>query len=251
VAAAVEVEGLSFSFGAVPVLRGLSFKVERGSVATIFGPNGAGKTTFLKLLAGLLRPSRGTVRVEGVDAGRAPADHRRLIGVISHQPYLYPQLTGLENLEFYGRMYGLKEPRTEARRLMEQMGLSAAMRLEVADYSRGMQQRLAVARALLHHPRVLLLDEPFTGLDYQAREKLAALIGSLRDGEKTVIMTTHDIDEGLGLSDRAAVLARGRIVLETTPQASEREAFLAAYREAVAGGPEAVAAGRAGEEPEA
>jgi heme exporter protein A len=232
---AVEVEDLHFSFGEMRVFRGLRFQAERGSVVSIFGPNGAGKSTFLKILAGLLRPSQGAVRVEGVDTIRTPTSLRRLIGVISHEPYLYPQLTGLENLEFYGRMYGLDDPRAEAGRMSEQMGLTAVMGLEVAAYSRGTRQRLAIARALLHRPRVLLLDEPFTGLDQQARERLAALLGTLRDGERTVVMTTHDVDEGLRLSDRVAVLVRGRLMLETTTHEWERASFLALYRETVAG----------------
>jgi len=232
---AIEVNDLHFSYGALPVLRGLSFQAERGSVFGIFGPNGAGKTTLLKILAGLLRPHRGAVSVEGIDAAQARTSLRRLIGVISHQPYLYPQLTALENLEFYGRMYGLDDPRAEARRMLEEMGLAAVMGLEVAACSRGTQQRLAIARALLHRPRVLLLDEPFTGLDHHARERLAALLSTLRNGERTVVMTTHDIDEGLSLSDRVAVLVRGRLALETRASEFERSSFLARYQEAVAG----------------
>jgi heme exporter protein A len=231
---AIEVEGLHFSFGAVHAVRGVSIEVERGTVLTIFGPNGAGKTTFLKVLAGLLRQSEGTVRIEGVEARRDAAGLRRLIGVISHHPYLYPQLTGRENLEFYGRMYGLKDPRSAALRMLEDMGLTSVGDREVSAYSRGMQQRLAVARALLHQPRVLLLDEPFTGLDHQARERLEALLGTLRDGEKTVVMTTHDIDEGLSLSDRVMVLSAGRKVLDAAAPGLDRASFLAQYRDAVA-----------------
>lgn len=232
---AVQVEDLSFSFGTTPVLRGLSLLVERGSMLTIFGPNGAGKTTFLKVLAGLLRPTRGSVCVEGVDAVKNPGALRRLIGLISHQTYLYPQLSGRENLEFYGRMYGVTDPRREARLMLEQLGLAPIMDREVATYSRGTQQRFSIARALLHRPRVLLLDEPFTGLDQQARESLASLLSTVRDGERTVVMATHDIDEGLGLSDRVAILVRGKLALECGTQLVERGAFLARYREAVAG----------------
>jgi len=232
---AVEVEGLTFSFGITPVLRGLDLVVERGSTLTIFGPNGAGKTTLLKVLAGLLVPTQGSVRIEGMDAMKTPTALRRLIGLISHQTYLYPQLTGRENLEFYGRMYRVADPRREARSMLEQMGLATVMDREVNTYSRGMQQRLSIARALLHRPRVLLLDEPFTGLDHQARGSLASLLGTVGDEERTVIMATHDIDEGLGLSDRVAVLVRGKLALETGAPPWERAAFLARYRDTVAG----------------
>ncbi len=232
--AGIEIMGLQFSFGGPPVLRGVDLRVEQGSLVTVFGPNGAGKTTLLKILAGLLRPSRGSVLIDGVDATRAPNSLRRLIGMISHQPYLYPQLTGRENLEFYARLYGLDDPRAQARRMLEQMGLSAVTGVEVGTYSRGMQQRLAVARALLHEPRVLLLDEPFTGLDQQGREQLSLLLRGLRDGKRTVVMTTHDIDEGLSLSDRVAVLARGRIAVETSTAGLDHAGFQALYREALA-----------------
>ncbi len=216
------------------MLKGFELTVEEGSVLTLFGPNGAGKTTLLKILAGLLRPSAGSVVIAGVDATRAPNSLRRIIGMISHQPYLYPQLTGKENLEFYARLYGLDDPRGRATRMLEQLSLTAAGGKEVGAYSRGMQQRLAVARALLHDPRVLLLDEPFTGLDQQGREQLSTLLHGLRDGRRTVVMTTHDIAEGLDLSDRLAVLARGTVVLEVGAPGHDPTSFQALYRKALA-----------------
>jgi heme exporter protein A len=227
----IEITGLRFSFGGPAVLKGVDLRVDQGSLVTIFGPNGTGKTTLLKILAGLLRPSKGTVFIAGVDATRAPNSLRRLIGMISHQPYLYPQLTGRENLEFYARLYGLKDPRAKAGRMLEELKMTAAAESEVGTYSRGMQQRLAVARALLHDPRVLLLDEPFTGLDPQGREQLSGLLHGLRDGERTVIMTTHDLDEGLDLSDRVAILARGKVALDLPAAGLDHAVFRALYRE--------------------
>ncbi len=153
--------------------------------------------------------------------------------MISHQPYLYPQLTGKENLEFYARLYGLDDPRGRSARMLEEMSLTAAGGKEVGAYSRGMQQRLAVARALLHDPRVLLLDEPFTGLDQQGRQQLSSLLHGLRDGQRTVVMTTHDIAEGLNLSDRLAVLAKGRLALQTSAVGHDPASFEALYREAL------------------
>ncbi len=232
--AGIQITGLQFSFGGPAVLKGVDLHVEEGTVLTVFGPNGAGKTTLLKILAGLLRPSAGSVVIAGVDATRAPNSLRRLIGMISHQPYLYPQLTGKENLEFYARLYGLDDPRGRAACMLDEMGLTAAGAKEVGAYSRGMQQRLAVARALLHDPRVLLLDEPFTGLDQQGREQLSGLLHRLRDGERTVVMTTHDIAEGLDLSDRLAVLARGRVALEVCAAGLDCPSFQTLYRDALA-----------------
>jgi heme exporter protein A len=237
----IEVTGLHFSFGGPPVMRGVDLHVEQGSLITLFGPNGAGKTTLLKILAGLLRPSRGTVVIDGIDATHAPDSLRRLIGMISHQPYLYPQLTARENLEFYARLYGLADPRERSLRMIEQMRLSAVKDVEVGTYSRGMQQRLAVGRALLHSPRVLLLDEPFTGLDQQGREQLSSLLRGLKGKDRTVVMATHDIEEGLSLSDRVAVLARGKIALETGTPGLDVAGFEALYREAIARGQAAVA----------
>jgi heme exporter protein A len=234
--AAIEADGIEFSFGASRVLRGVTLRVERGAALAVFGPNGAGKTTLLKILAGLLKPDVGKVRVEGVEPRQDPVGFRRLIGVISHQPYVYPQLTGRENLEFYGRLYGLDDPKSEARRMLEEMGLTEVADRAASAYSRGMLQRLAIGRALLHSPQVLLLDEPFTGLDYQAREMLEALLGTLRDGRRTVLMTSHDIDTGLALADRAAVLARGSIVLERSTAGLDRAEFVAGYRAAAAAG---------------
>ena len=230
----IEVDDLSFSFGSFRVLRGVTVRMEPGSVVTMFGPNGAGKTTLLKLIAGLLRPLSGSVRVEGIQLRDDPTAFRRSIGVISHYPYLYPQLTGLENLVYYGRLYGVEDPRSAARTLLEEMDLAPFMQREVSTYSRGMAQRLAVARALLHQPSVLLLDEPFTGLDRQAAQKLEELLGSLRDGRRTVLMTTHDVDSGLGLSDRALILASGRIAADMPADGLDRESFLEAYAEATA-----------------
>jgi heme exporter protein A len=227
---AIEAERLDFSFGALRVLREVSLSVEQGSTLCVFGPNGAGKTTLLRLLAGLLRPDTGQVRIVGIELAQDSAGFRRSIGVLSHHPYVYPRLTGRENLEYYGRMYRLQDPRAEAARVLGEMGLADAKDREAATYSRGMLQRLAIGRALLHRPRVLLLDEPFTGLDDQAQGKLQALLNALRDGERTVVMTTHDVGSGLGLADHVAVLVRGSIGLEVPAAGLEPGTFIDHYR---------------------
>ena len=206
--------------------------VEQGESVAVFGPNGAGKTTLLKILAALLRPDAGSVRIGGLEVGRDPSAYRRQVGVISHQPYVYPQLTGRENLEFYARLYGLDGVREVARRALDQMGLSGVADRAASAYSRGMLQRLAVGRALLHEPAVLLLDEPFTGLDDEAREKLGSLLGGLRDGQRTVLLTSHDLDTGLALADRVAVLIKGSLVMDTQTSGLSRDEFEQRYRSA-------------------
>ncbi len=213
-AAAVLVEDLHKSYGTVEALRGLDLRVDPGVFLTIFGPNGAGKTTLMKVLSTLTRPTEGTALVGGRDVVRQAGDVRRRVGVISHNTYLYAQLTGLENLEFYSRMYHLRDGRRRALSLLSRMDLTRRMHDRVGTYSRGMQQRLSVARALLHDPELLLLDEPYTGLDQHASRVLAEVLESLRDGNRTVIMTTHNLQEGLAGCDRAAILVDGRLVYD-------------------------------------
>ena len=219
--AGIEITGLQFSFGGPPVLRGVDLRVEQGSVLTVFGPNGAGKTTLLKILAGLLRPSRGSVVIDGRRRHRAPNSLRRLIGMISHQPYLYPQLTGRENLEFYARLYGLDDPRGRARRMLEEMGLSAGRRVRGRD----LLARHAAATwpwpvPSCTTPGCSCSTSRSPGLTSRVGSNSPLLLRGLRDGERTVVMTTHDIDEGLSLSDRLAVLARGRSSARDRPRDS-------------------------------
>jgi heme exporter protein A len=209
---AVLVRGLCKTYGHVEALRDLDLRLEPGVFLTIFGPNGAGKTTLMKVLSTLTRPTEGSALVGGKDVVRDAASVRRLVGVISHNTYLYAQLTGLENLEFYARMYRVQAGRERALALLSKMELTRRMHDRVATYSRGMQQRLSVARALLHDPGLLLLDEPYTGLDQHASRVLTEVLEGLRDGARTVIMTTHNLQEGLSGCDRAAIMVDGRLV---------------------------------------
>ena len=226
---AVEVKNLWKTYGHVGALRGVDLNVAEGSFLTIFGPNGAGKTTLMKVLATLARPSEGSVFVGGYDVTKEAGSVRRLVGVISHNTYLYPQLTAMENLAFYGRMYGLKHVEDRAGGLLQQMGLSGRRHDRVGTFSRGMQQRLSVARALLHEPTLLLLDEPYTGLDQHASRVLARVLEGLRDGRRTVVMTTHNLQEGLESCDRVAILVKGRLVFEEAGDAVDRVGFQATY----------------------
>jgi heme exporter protein A len=211
---AVLVHGLRKTYGPVEALTGLDLSVEPGTHLTIFGPNGAGKTTLMRVLSTLTRPTEGSALVGGKDVVHNAADVRKLVGVISHNTFLYGQLSGLENLEFYARMYRLKDGHQRALKLLARMDLTRRMHDRAGTYSRGMQQRLSVARALLHDPELLLLDEPYTGLDQHASRVLAEVLESLRDGVRTVIMTTHNIQEGLAGSDRAAIMVDGRVVFD-------------------------------------
>jgi heme exporter protein A len=231
---AIQVEGLWKLFGDVEALTGLDLRVDDGQFLTIFGPNGAGKTTLIKVLATLMRPTEGQVRVGRADVVRAAQDVRRRVGLISHATYLYPQLTAFENLMFYGRLYGVRDGRTRAAALAGRLGLTSRLHDRVSTYSRGMQQRLSIARALLHDPDILLLDEPFTGLDRQACRVLSEILQGIRDRRRTVLMTTHNLEEGLELSDRIAIQAAGRLVFESPAAEIDRSSFSGLYFDAVA-----------------
>lgn len=209
---AIAVQGLTKAFGPIHALRGVSLSVEAGDALVIFGPNGAGKTTLLKTIATLIRPTSGSVRIFGADP-RADLRLRAQIGVVSHQSYLYPGLTGEENLRFAAHLYGVPHPAERAARLLDTMRLGDRAHDPVRTYSRGMTQRLSIARSLVHDPPVLLLDEPYTGLDRQAAEVFTALLAAMR-GTRTIVLTTHSIEQGLALCDRMAILVEGLIAYE-------------------------------------
>ena len=226
---AVLVRDLHKTYGPVEALCGLDLRVEPGVFLTIFGPNGAGKTTLMKVLSTLTRPTEGTALVGGKDVVRDAPAVRKRVGVISHNTYLYAQLTAIENLEFYARMYRVRNGHQRALTLLSKMDLTKRMNDRVATYSRGMQQRLSVARALLHDPELLLLDEPYTGLDQHASRVLAEVLQGLRDGTRTVIMTTHNLQEGLSGCDRAAILVDGQFVFDQGVSEIDASGFQETY----------------------
>ena len=191
---------------------GISFDLNKGEFLTIFGPNGAGKTTLIKILSGLIRPTSGEARVAGFDALDTDVGLRREIGVISHASCLYLDLTAFENLLFYAKLYSLECPETKANQAIAEVGLKLRRHDRVRTFSRGMQQRLSIARATLHDPSVLFLDEPFTGLDLQATNILKEHLHKLHTGKRTLIMTTHDISCGLEMCDRVAIQSKGKFV---------------------------------------
>lgn len=208
----VHLEGVTKRFGAMTALRGVDLELERGRCLGIFGPNGAGKTTLLRILATLLRPSAGTVCIAGHDAVREAEKVRPLLGVLSHHTFLYSHLTACENLQFYGRMFGIQKLSERITEVLQVVGLETYAHQLVRTYSRGMQQRLAIARTILHYPVLLLLDEPYSGLDQHAVGCLQKLLLQLRSESCTIIMSTHDLHRGLDLCDEIAIQSRGKIV---------------------------------------
>ena len=222
--------GIERAFGNARVLRGIDLVVEPSTLHLILGPNGAGKTTLLRVLAGLTRPSSGTVSVDGKALRETPALRRR-IGFLSHQSFLYDDLTPLENLEFAARLYDVESPRDVARGAIESVGLAERMHDPVRRLSRGMVQRVAIARALIHQPGILLLDEPFTGLDPRAAERLVELLSARLAANCGVVLVTHSPGEAWSLATRVSLLVRGRWVIDEA-RPSDRQAFMARVTEA-------------------
>lgn len=227
----IEARGVVKAFGDHVVLRGLDLTVAQGEFLAVVGPNGAGKTTLMRILATLSRPTRGELRIAGLDLRTQGLEVRRRVGFVSHQPLLYGDLSAEENLRFYARLYGLRDVDRRIHALLEQVGLAARRTSLVRTFSRGMQQRLAIARAILHDPPVLLLDEPDTGLDPHAAEQLQALLRELATRGRTVLMTTHQLERGLGMASRIAVLAGGRIAFEAATGALSPRTFRHRYDE--------------------
>jgi heme exporter protein A len=209
--AAVSVHGLVRRFGERDALSGVSFALERGETLAVLGSNGAGKTTLLRVLATLLRPHAGTVRVLGAELPRGAHEVRGQIGMLAHEPLLYRDLSGRENLEFYARLYRVPEAVARITLLLERAGMSRRADEPVRNLSRGMVQRLAVCRAVLHSPPLLLLDEPWSHLDPEADELMDTLIG--RPSGATRFVVTHDVDRGIAEADRVLALQAGRVAL--------------------------------------
>ena len=215
------------------MLRGISLQARRGECHLIAGPNGAGKTTLLRLLAGLARPTAGGVTLDGATPGGHPGVRRR-IGLLSHQSQLYDDLTAEENLAFAGRLYGVHDPEGAAREQLAAVGLSARGREPVRRLSRGLMQRVAIARALLHAPDLLLLDEPFTGLDPDGRQRIAEIFGAQRESGRALILVSHDVHDAWSLATHAHVLVGGRWA-HSGPAEGDIEGFLRRYQEVARG----------------
>lgn len=222
----LEARGLVRTFGPVRAVDRVSLELPEGGVLALLGPNGAGKSTLLRLLAGTLRPTEGRILLRGEVRDASRVEWRSELGVLSHRTALYSALTARENLTFQGRLHGLDRLAERVDDHLERVGLTPHADRAVEGFSRGMRQRLALARTLLHDPTLVLLDEPFTGLDLHAASLLRSVLEELRDGRRTVILVTHQLIEGLALADRVAIQARGRL------------AFLGLRSEVPAGGEE-------------
>jgi heme exporter protein A len=229
----IEVRRLTKRFGLKTVLRNLDFRVEQGEFVALLGPNGAGKTTFLRILASLSRPSLGEVRIAGYPLPQQASAVRRRLGVVSHLPLLYGDLTAEENLRFYGRMYGVPDLERRIMQVLDLVGLAPRRRDLVRTFSRGMQQRLAIGRAVLHDPEVMLFDEPHTGLDQDASAMLDAVLREVAARGRTVVMTSHDLARSADLASRYDVLSRGVIAASVRRDDIDPNGLLSFYRQAL------------------
>jgi heme exporter protein A len=227
----IRVRKLVKRFGLKTVLRGLDFNVEQGEFVALLGPNGAGKTTFLRILASLSRSSIGEVNIAGYQLPNQAAAVRRRLGVVSHLPLLYGDLTAEENLQFYGRMYGVANLKQRVAEVLELVGLTNRRRDLVRTFSRGMQQRLAIGRAVLHDPEVMLFDEPHTGLDQDASAMLDTVLREVAARGRTVVMTSHDLARAADLASRFDVLSRGVIAGSVKRTEIDPNNLLAFYRQ--------------------
>jgi len=229
----IEARALTKTFGLKLVLKGVHLDVAPGEFVALLGPNGAGKTTLLRILATLARPTLGQVKIAGFSLPQAASAARQKLGVVSHQPLLYSDLSAEENLRFYARMYGLGQYEARLTAVLDQVGLAARRRDLVRTFSRGMQQRLAIARALLHEPEVMLFDEPYTGLDHAAANMLDQVLRDVAARGRTVLMTTHDLARGFALANRVLILARGVIAHSARTSEMGLNGFLQTYERVV------------------
>jgi heme exporter protein A len=223
---ALESEDIRKTFGHFTALGGVTLRVKRGEFLALFGRNGAGKTTFLKIAATLVRHTHGKLRIEGIDIRDEPENARRHIGFLSHNTYLYRDLTPVENLRFFARLYGVTDSDERIQSLLDRVGLRHRASDPVRAFSRGLHQRLGIARVMLHDPSVILLDEPYTGLDANAVEVLNQILDQAAGAGRTIILTTHDLEQGLRGATRAAIIDRGKIVFEgNSKDQAVREAY--------------------------
>ena len=222
---AVAISGLVKWYGAHPALRGVDLCVSPGEILALFGPNGAGKSTLLRILAGLVRPTAGSVQVSGFEVGRHGDQVRRVIGVLAHGHQLYETLTGRENLLFAATMLGLDRPIERVAEVLAKVGLEAAAGGRVRTFSSGMKRRLALAKLMLREPKVMLLDEPFTNLDLQATKLLEEFLMTSKASGVTTLLATHDLTMGLAVADRMVVLQQGRLVFDAKRDEASRESL--------------------------
>jgi len=231
----VEVADLAREFGSRRAVSEVTFSLAPGECLALFGPNGAGKTTLLRVLAGLLRPTSGIARVAGIQLPGGPLARSR-IGLISHHTMLYEALSPRENVSFAARLYGIPDAQTRVEDSLQRMSMLGRADAPVRTLSRGMQQRVSIARAMVHAPQLVLADEPYSGLDESGARALTTLLRELRSAGTAIIIVTHNLVEGLALATHAAVMHRGRFVRYDPSSVIDPGTYAATYREAVASG---------------
>jgi heme exporter protein A len=212
--AVIQASGLLKSIDDRPILCGINLEIFQGEYVGILGANGAGKSTLLRVLATLTPPSGGELRFWGTPARKTGPSLRRRIGLIDHNLMLYRDLTAADNLEFFAKLYALANPRGTALRMLGRLGLRQRANDPVKSFSRGMAQRVAIGRALLHEPDLLLADEPFTGLDSPSIAAMEHVFAELRDAGRTIVLVNHDMEQTMRMVDRLIVLRRGRISID-------------------------------------
>lgn len=225
----IELKGVRKSFGNQAALSGVDLEIPQGSYVAVMGPNGAGKTTMLKIMGGLAVPTSGSVSIAGVEMRKAGPGLRKLVGFVSHESMLYYDLSGWENLLFNAKLFGVRDPKRAVEEVAERLNVAAHLRKPVRALSRGTRQRVTVARAILHDPRVLLMDEPYTGLDEMAAASLADLLVDLHTPERTLIITVHEVFRALTGPERLVAMAAGKIALDR-PIKGDEEEVTQAYR---------------------
>lgn len=229
----LETEALTKQFGRLYALRGVNLSAGGGEFVTIFGRNGAGKTTFLKIISSLVRSYSGSVKLFGQDLKKAGEATRKRIGFLSHDSFLYKDLTALDNLIFYGKLYRVQPLKDRVDNMLARVGLEAKRHMAVRTLSRGMKQRLSLARAFLHQPEFLLMDEPYTGLDEEACEGLDGLFTDFVQAGGTIVLTTHNISRGLKHAHKIVVFDRGSIVHEAGAAELGADEFQELYKELI------------------
>ena len=233
----LEAKGLVREYGPVVAVNGVDLSLQQGEFLGIFGPNGAGKSSLLGMLGGGLRPTSGSVSICGEPLNFSEVDWRYRVGVLSHQGFLYEQLTAKENLQFYGQLFGLTELDSRIGRRLEQVGLAERAASRVSELSPGISHRQSLARTLLHAPDLVLLDEPFTGLDPSASAVLRDVLRELKDGSRTVVMVTHNLSEGLELATHITIQVSGRLAWQGVAAEVDRVGFGRFYHDVVEGHP--------------
>lgn len=229
----IKAEGIYKKIGNKEILKGIDLHLKEGEFVTVLGPNGAGKTTLLKILSLLSKPSGGKLAIGGIPVEDNHVEMRSQIGVISHNTFLYDKLTAFENLKFYGEMYQVDNLQDRIYDVIEEVGLQYCLADPVGTFSRGMQQRLSIARAILHNPKVLFLDEPYTGLDQHAIGILNKVLFQLNEHNRTIFMITHNYEQGLELSDKIIIIYKGKITYQEKPKSLGAKEFKQLYLEQV------------------